>query len=56
MESYGLFPEEQKGYHKRLKGTSDLYIYQHILKVTKTWWKNVAIAWINYKKASDIIP
>ena len=34
---YGLFPEEQKEYHEKTRGTDDLpYIDQHILKEVKT--------------------
>ena len=49
--SHELFPEEQKGCHKGARGTGDLlYIDQLIPKESKTRRKNVAIAWINYKK------
>ena len=51
-----LHHEEQKGYHKETRETDDiLYIDQHILKKSKTRWKNVAIAWIDNKKAYDIV-
>ena len=55
--SRGLFPEEQKRYRKGTRGTGDLpYIDQHILKESKTKRKNVAMAWIDYKKAYDLVP
>ena len=46
----GLFPEEQKEYHKGSRGTGELlYINQHILNKSKTRRKNVAMAWIDYQ-------
>ena len=53
----GLFPEEQKGCHKGSKSTAELlYINQHILNEGKTRWKNLAIVWIDDKKAYDMVP
>ena len=53
ITSSGLFPEEQKG----SRGTAKLlYIDQHILNESKTRRKNLAIAWIDYKKSYDIVP
>ena len=50
--SQGLFPEEQKERRRGATGTREqLYIRQYILKDTKTRRKNIAIAWIDYKKA-----
>ena len=47
-----LFPEEQKGYRKVNRGTGEqLYIDQHILHKDKTKRKNLAMEWIDYKKA-----
>ena len=52
----GVFPEEQKWYHRRTTGTGDLlYIYQHILNDCKVRWRNLAMAWIDYKKAYDVV-
>ena len=49
-----LFPQEQKGYHKWTKGAVDiLYTDLHIFKENKTRRKNVAIVWIDNKKAND---
>ena len=57
FECYGLFPEEQKGCRKRIRAIDvQLYIDQHILKEVKTRQKNVAIAWIDDKKAYDMVP
>ena len=51
-----LFPEEQKGCRKRTRGTGEsLNIDQQILNERKTRRKNVAIAWIDRKRAYDIV-
>ena len=56
LTSRGLFPDEQKGC-KGTRGTPELlYIDQHILNESKTRRKNLAMAWINYKKAYDMVP
>ena len=55
--SQGLFPNEQKGCRKGFKGTAEiLYIVKHILNESKTRWKNLDMAWIDYKKAYDMVP
>ena len=55
--SYGLFPDERKGYHKVSTRTAELlYVDQHILNESKTRRKNLTMAWIDYKKAYDMIP
>ena len=54
--SRGLFPDEQKGCGKGTRGTAEiLYIDQHFLNESKTGRKNVAMAWIDYKKAYDMV-
>ena len=55
LTSRGLFPDEQKGCCKGSRGTAELlYIDQHILNESKTRRKNLAMAWIDYKKAITI--
>ena len=57
LTSCGLFPEEQKGCRKGSRGTAELlYIDRHILNESKIRWKNLAMAWIDYKKAYDVVP
>ena len=57
LTSRGLFPDEQKGCHKWSRGTAELlYIDQHILNESKIRRKNLAMAWIDYKKAYDTVP
>ena len=53
----GLFPDEQKGCCKGSRSTAELlYIDQHILNESKTRWKNLTMAWIDYKKTYDMVP
>ena len=57
LTSRGSFPEEEKGCHKGSRGTGEqLNIDQHILNKRKTRQKNLAMAWIDDKKAYDIVP
>ena len=51
------FPEEQKGCRKGTSSTEELlYIDQYILNESKMRRKNLAMTWINYKKANDMVP
>ena len=55
--SRGIFSDEQKGCCKRTRGTGELlYIDQHIFKESKSKRKTVAMAWIDYKKAYNMVP
>ena len=57
LEEKGVFPEEQKGCRKDSRGTNDLlYIDQQILREVKRRKRNLATAWIDYKKAYDNVP
>ena len=57
LTSRVLFPEEQKGCRKGSRGTTELlYIDQHILNESKTRQKNLAMAWIEYKRAYNMVP
>ena len=57
LTSHGLFPDEQKGCYKGSRGAAELlYIDQHILDESKTRRKNLAMAWIDYQKAYDMVP
>ena len=47
-----MLPEEQKGCRKGSRGTNDLfYIDRAVIKEVKSRSKNLAMAWIDYKKA-----
>ena len=52
-----LLPEEQKGWRKGSRGTNNLlYIDRAVIKEAKSRNKNLAMAWIDYKKAYDMVP
>ena len=57
LTSRRLVPEKEKLCRKGYRGTAELlYIDQHILNESKTRRKNLAMAWIDYKKAYDMVP
>ena len=57
LTSRRLFPNEQKGCRKGSRCTTELlYIDQHITSESKTRRKNLAMAWIDYKMAYDMVP
>ena len=52
-----LLPEEQRGCRKGSRGTSNLlYIDRAVIKEVKSRHKNLAMAWVDYKKAYDMVP
>ena len=52
-----LLPEEQKGCRKGSRGTNDLlYIDQRMMKEARQRRKNLAMAWLDYCKAYDLVP
>ena len=57
LDQEKLLPEEQKGCRKGSRGTNDLLcIDRAIIKEVKSRNKNLAMAWIDYKKAYDVVP
>ena len=57
LDQEKLLPEEQKGCRKGSRGTNDLlYIDRTVIKEVKSRNKNLAMAWIDYKKAYDMVP
>ena len=57
LEREKLLPEEQKGCRKRSRGTKDqLLIDKTVLRDCKKRKTNLAMAWIDYKKAFDMVP
>ena len=57
LDQEKLLPEEQKGCRKGSRGTNDLlYIDRGVIKENKSRNKNLAMAWIDYKKAYDMVP
>ena len=52
-----LLPEKQKGCRKGSRGTDDLlYIDKAVIKEVMSRNNNLAMAWIDYKKAYDLVP
>ena len=51
-----MLPEEQKGCRKRSGGTDLLYTGRAVIREVKSRKKNLAITWIDYKKAYDMVP
>ena len=56
MDHQQLFPEEQKSCKERSRGTKDhLFIDKAVLKDCSSRKTNLAIAWIDYKNAYDMV-
>ena len=57
LEGNNLLPEEQKGCRRDSKGTADLlFIDKLLLKEVKFRKRNLAMGWIDYRKAYDMLP
>ena len=57
LTSCGLFADEEKGCCKGSTGIGGLlYIDQDILNESRTRRKNLVMAWIDYKKAYNMVP
>ena len=57
LDQEKLLPEEQKGCRKGSRGTNDLlYIDRAVIKEVKSRNRNLAMAWIDYKRAYDMDP
>ena len=57
LEKEKLLPEEQKGCRRKTRGTKDqLLIDKAALKDCKRRHTNLAMAWIDYRKAYDMTP
>ena len=56
LDQEKLLPEEQKGFRKGSRGTNDLFcIDGAVIKEFKSRNKNLAMAWIDYKKAYHMV-
>ena len=52
-----MLPEKQKRCREGSRGNNDLlYIDRAVIKEVKSRNKNLPIAWIDYKKAYDMVP
>ena len=57
LETNKLLPEEQKGCRRNSRGTKDqLLIDKMVIKNCKRRMTNLCLAWIDYKKACDMVP
>ena len=57
LERNGLLTDEQKGCRKGSRGTKDqLLVDKAILKNCRRRLTNLSMAWIDYKKAYDMVP
>ena len=57
LDQEKLLPEEQKGCRKGSGGTNDLlYTDWAVIKEVKSRNKTLAMVWIDYKKAYDMVP
>ena len=57
LDQQNLLPEELKGCSKRSTGTNHLlHIDRAVIREAKSRKKNLAMAWIDYKKAYDMVP
>ena len=57
LDENEILPVEQKGCRRRNRGTKDqLLIDKAILADCKRKHKNLAMAWVDYKKAYDMVP
>ena len=57
LEENEMLPTEQKGCRRKSRGTKDeLLIDKTILRDSQHKHKNLAMAWIDYKKAYDMVP
>ena len=57
LKDNNLLPDEQKWCRKQSRGTKDqLLIDKAILKEAKRKSRRLAMAWVDYKKAYDMVP
>ena len=57
LQANQLFPDEQKGCRRRSRGTKDqLLIDKAVLRDARVKKRNLNMAWIDYKKAYDMVP
>ena len=57
LERKKILPEEQKGCKRGSRGTKDqLSIDKTVLKDYKKRHTNLSMAWIDYRKAYDLVP
>ena len=56
LDQEKLLPQEQKECRKGSRGTNDLFYIDRAVNKVKSRDKNLAMAWIDYKKTYDMVP
>ena len=57
LDSNDLLPVEQKGCRRKTRGTKDqLLVDKMVLRDCRRRHTNLSMAWIDYKKAFDMVP
>ena len=57
LDTNSLLPEEQKTRWRKSGETNDILITDAmIMRKVKMWERNLSMAWIDYKKACDMVP
>ena len=57
LDGEGLLPEEQNGCKRKSRGTKDqLLVDKTEMKDCKRRRTNLAMAWVDYRKAYDLVP
>ena len=57
LDEEKLLPDEQKGCRRQKRGTKDqLLIDKMVIRNCRRRLRNLAMGWIDYKKAYDMIP
>ena len=57
LKDNNLLPEEQKGCRKKSRGTKDqLLIDKSVLREARIKKRCLAMGWIDYRKAYDLVP
>ena len=57
LHANSLLPDEQKGCRKQSRGTKDqLLIDREVLREARRKNRNLSMAWIDYRKAYDMLP
>ena len=57
LQTNSLLPDEQKGCRKQSRGTKDqLLIDREVLKEARRKKRHLSMAWIDYRKAYDMLP
>ena len=57
LDQHKLLPEQQKGCRKSSRGANNsLYFDRAVIREVQSRKKDLAMTWIDYKKAYDLVP